>query len=60
MLKLFSIGKAVEPTPIAPIHPLPQTAVVGVAGEVGGVGVACGFLVGAGHRSHSSLSMVLL
>ena len=59
MLKLFSIGKAVEPTPIAPIHPLPQTTVVGVAGEVGGVGVACGFLVGAGHLS-SSLSMVLL
>ena len=40
---------------IAAVHPLPQTAVVGVAvvvGVVGGVGIACGLLVGAGHLSY--------
>ena len=44
--------EAVEPAPIPPIHPLAESAVVGVAvvlGVVGGVGVACGFLVSAGH-----------
>jgi len=43
---------AVEPAPIPPIHPLAESAVVRVAvvmGVVGGVGVACGLLVSAGH-----------
>ena len=45
-------GEAVEAAAVAAIHPLPQTTVVGVAvvmGVVGGVGVACGLLVSAGH-----------
>ena len=47
-------GEAVETTAVAPVHPLAETAVVGVAvvvGVVSGVGVACGLLVGAGHSS---------
>ena len=59
MMKLFSI-EPIEAAAVAPIHPLAQTAVVRVAvvvRVVRGVGVACGFLVSAGHL-HSSLSMV--
>jgi hypothetical protein len=46
--------KAVEAPTIPPIHPLAESAVVGVAvvvGVVGGVGVTGGFLVGAIHSS---------
>lgn len=44
--------EAVKAAAVAPIHPFPQTAVVGVAvvvGVVGGVGVGCGLLIGAVH-----------
>ena len=47
--------EAVEPAPIPPVHPLAESAVVRVAvvvGVVGGVGVACGLLIRAGHFSY--------
>ena len=56
-------AEAVQPAAVAPVHPLAETAMVGVAivvGVVGGVGVACGFLIGAIHDFHSSLSTLLL
>ena len=55
--------EAVEPTPIPPIHPLAEPAVVGVAvvvGVVGGVGVTGGFLVGAGHSSFLPFDILIL
>ena len=50
--------EAVQPTAVAPIHALTQDTGVGVASQVGGVGITGGFLVRAIHSSFLPLTLL--